>query len=418
LRIGVRPTQNQYLIKPSCLLVVCSAMSCGENIYRVSTTPILDSGVLPVPVRHANGWTILAAATIGFLSVFVLMIIGVQAKPNVSLFLSYLLTIAAVFLAITVHELGHLFAGWAVGFRFSFISVGPFSLHLEHGALRVRFGSKGPALGYAGMQVDRVRRLRRRLLIFGIAGPAANLFSVPTTALLLNYGFPKLSSTWVASFAAQFLVVSLIFALLNGHPMGASSISDASRIKTLLRSPSQARRLMSVAGVGSQHSRGIRPKNWKRTWLKSATLPRDGSSDELYGNWLAYIAANDRKDPASAEARLERCLELSHKVWPSLRDQIAHECSVYCAWFRNDDTLAEKWLVQVKKASHLTPLQKIRADVAMNCARGDFPAALDSWQDGLALIAKASGPQGRQLTESWQDWKIEIQERRSQIVIA
>jgi hypothetical protein len=101
-------------------------MSFGVNIRPVSTTPILDSGVLPMPVRRASSLTVLAAATIGFLSVFVLMMIGVQANHNVSLLVSYLLAIAAVFLAITVHELGHLFAGWAVGFRFSFISVEPF----------------------------------------------------------------------------------------------------------------------------------------------------------------------------------------------------------------------------------------------------------------------------------------------------
>jgi hypothetical protein len=147
-------------------------------------------------------------------------------------------------------------------------------------------------------------------------------------------------------------------------------------------------------------------------------LPADSSVDELYGNWIAYIAANDRRDPPTTEAHLERCLQLSQKVWPSLRDQIAHECAVYSAWFRNDDALAERWLVQVKKTSHLPPLQKIRADVAMNCARGDFPAALEKWEDGLALIGKASGSEGKQLKESWQDWKIEIQERKSQIVIA
>jgi hypothetical protein len=36
-------------------------------------------------------------------------------------------------------ELGHLLTGWAVGFRFSSIQVGPVSLRIEHGILKARF---------------------------------------------------------------------------------------------------------------------------------------------------------------------------------------------------------------------------------------------------------------------------------------
>ncbi|HET6179724.1 MAG TPA: hypothetical protein VFE61_22570 [Candidatus Sulfotelmatobacter sp.] len=62
-----------------------------------------------------------------------------------------------------------------VGFRFSSIAIGPIGLRLEYGRLKIHFQSRLPAGGYAGMHVNRIRRLRRRLLIFTAGGPAANL---------------------------------------------------------------------------------------------------------------------------------------------------------------------------------------------------------------------------------------------------
>jgi hypothetical protein len=93
-------------------------------------------------------------------------------------------------LTVIVHEVGHLLGGWIVGFRFSFISIGPFSLKLEYGKIKLRVVRAMPAAGYAGMHVDRVRRLRRRLLFFTIAGPLTNLLSAAGTPIVLDCSSP------------------------------------------------------------------------------------------------------------------------------------------------------------------------------------------------------------------------------------
>jgi hypothetical protein len=154
-------------------------MSVCRNSTGVHATPILDSGVLPPRTRNKK------KKVFGFITGFVggiclgLAITRVLSKPFGSELFpgeALLVFIAALGLSVTVHEFGHLVAGWTLGFRFSFVSVGPFWLRLEHGMLKVRFRREMPALGYAGMHVNGARKLRRRLLIYIAAGPQRTFF--------------------------------------------------------------------------------------------------------------------------------------------------------------------------------------------------------------------------------------------------
>lgn len=88
-----------------------------------------------------------------------------------------LLYLPVLMLTVVLHELGHLVAGVAVGFHFSIISIGPFSIGLQYGRVKFQLRAQSGALGYAGMHIEAVSRLRRSLFIFVIAGPLTNLVS-------------------------------------------------------------------------------------------------------------------------------------------------------------------------------------------------------------------------------------------------
>ena len=270
-----------------------------------------------------------------------------------------------------------------------------------------------PALGYAGMHLDGVRRLRRRMLIYIAAGPTANLLSIPMTVLLVNYAFPRLGDSWVATAAAEFAVLSLLFGTVSLVPFGGGVTSDGARIAMLLGSRERSRRWIGMIAVGSQLINGTRPKLMKKTWLKSASALRDASMDEFWGNWVAYLSANDRKEALAAGAHLERCLELSCLLNPSVRDLVAQEAAVFTAWFRNDAILADKWIGQVKRHKLMTPLMQIRTRVALLCAHRDFEAAFNAWQEGTTFIEKLPAASIRErLGKSWQEWRMEIEERK------
>jgi hypothetical protein len=371
-----------------------------------SLTPILDSGLLPPRIRQTKWGSVI----IGFLIGIGLIVVGRQANNRDLLSFFLVLTFAVV-----VHELAHLLAGWVVGFRFSLVQIGPLSLHIEHGVLRAHFRREMATLGYAGMHVNRLRRLRRRMLIFVAAGPIANLLSVPAVVLLVNQAFPQLGNSWVATPAAQFAFISLLFGVVSLMPFPSTSSSDGARIAMLLRSRGLTKRWLSIAAIGNVYNDGIRAKNWKRTWLRSASSVQDASLDAFTGDWLAYISANDRKDVPIAATHLERCLELVHKLPHSTRDLVAQEAAVFTSWFRDDASLGDKWLTQVKKPGLMQHLVQVRLDVALRCAHRDYDAADLAWQDGITFIERSSSGTARErLKESWLEWQAEIQDRKAQ----
>ncbi|MGB8976294.1 MAG: M50 family metallopeptidase [Terriglobales bacterium] len=376
-----------------------------------SSTPIFDSGVLPPRTSQITLQSLLLGFLIGtvpFLSAVILIMAGRQGNDSldVSLLSACLVLVVATF----VHEAGHLLAGWAVGFRFSRIQLGPLSLSIAQGRLRVRLREM-TALGYAGMHVNRLRRLRRRMLIFLAAGPATNLLSLLVMVLLL-YFFPQLINAWVAIPAAQFAVVSCLLGMLSLWPFPSTGSSDGARIMMLLRSRDRARRWLNILALIHAHDQGTPVKLCKNSWLRAASSLNDASRDNFRGNWLAYISANGRDNAPIAALHLEKCLELARLLPRSTRDVLALESTVFAAWFRNDALLADKWFAQLQKPNRVTRLAKIRVGIATSCARRDFHNAKKEWQDGLAYIDRAKKVNSQKLLkESWLGWRAEILER-------
>jgi Zn-dependent protease len=401
-------------------LVRCTSMSLCSKSTSVHATPILDSGVLPSRIRNRK------KKVFGFIAGFMagiclgLAITAISSKtfdtevfPGEAL----LVFIAALGFSVTIHEFGHLLAGWIIGFRFSFVSVGPFWLRLEHGILKVRFRREMPALGYAGMHVNGARKLRRRLLIYIAAGPAANLFSA--LLILLARRAPSLTHDFGSSVAVDVGIISIVLFVLSLLPLGSSSSSDGSRIAMLLSSRERSRRFISILAIGGQQRNGVRPKNWRQSWLRAASSLHDNSVDEFSGNWLAYISANGRKDAHIAADHLERCLELTPLLQHSKRDQAAHEAAVFSAWFRRNSKLAENWASRIRKPKLATPLNRIRLGVALSCAHGDFVVADEKWKEGFTFIENLPRNLSQeQLKESWLEWQAEINQRQRESPLA
>lgn len=387
-------------------------MSAVEESVERADTPILDSGTLPAPIRSKVE---IGGIIVGIVGWFIILkVINRQTAGSLNVYYGFLFLIPVLVVATAIHEFGHLLAGWAVGLRFSSVRVGPFSVAMEHGQIKIQMRRDLAVLGYAGMYVEDVRRLRRRLLIVTAAGPAANILTVAATAILLNDVFPSVGQTWVAVPAAELAVLSLLLAMGTLLPVSSGLLSDGSRIEMLLRSRSRARRWLSIAAIGGQMQRGINARDWKQTWLGAATSLRDMSLDEFAGNWLAYVSANELKCAPRAARHLERCLELAPTLSTSVRELLAQEAAVFCAWFREDEGLSDKWLRQVQKPQRIPPLLKVRIETALCCARRDFDGALSLWGKGASFIEELPpGPTQERSKNSWAEWGSEIQERKS-----
>lgn len=386
------------------------------NTSSLNPTPILDSAVRP-KVRRAKLPALLFGLVLGIPFGGLLVYVSRQAHDADSPAAEFVLPIYFVTFAvvIAVHELGHLLAGWSVGFHFSSFSVGPFSILREYGRLKLKIRRTLPAGGYAGMHVNRVLRLRRRLLIFTLGGPLANLVSAGITAAVLAY-VPR-TGTWLGTCGELFWMVSAFLGLSSLIPVRIGMLfPDGARIWMLLFSAAKARRWLCVVAIGSQSHAGIRSRDFRRTWLTGAGAVHDRSVDEFAANWVAYGAANDRKHAPVAAQHLEICLELVGLLGPTLQDTIALEAAVFTAWFRKDAATAQKWLSQVKRFNALPQLMRMRAEIALLCARNDFASATARWQNLIALAEKLPPtPVRNKLIAGLSEWRAEIEDRSNAV---
>lgn len=375
-----------------------------------SPTPILDSGVLPQRRRKNTILGFFFGLLIGALYLLVVIKASAQDQGNIAA-LSYL---AVLGLAVIIHELGHLFAGWMVGFHFSSIALGPIVFGFEYGQLKIRLRWGTGLLGYAGIQIDRVVRLRHRFLLFIVAGPSASLVSAAAAVFLVQYLF---SNSWLIPVGAAYAYLSSLIGIAGFLPLWPRSRSDGSRIWMLLTSRERTRRLISTLALVHQTKRGIPLKLWKRTWLNATTAVRDGSFDEFTSNWIAFLAASARKDIPELTGHLERCLELAYMLPDAARDEIAREAGIYAAWFRNDSAAGEKWFAQRKYPKQTTPMMRIRMNVALDCARKDFASSFRGIEEEATFIESLPNTPYREvLKESWREWEDELREKQSQLV--
>jgi hypothetical protein len=380
----------------------------------VPNTPTLESGVLPrrKPAKHFLGFIV------GFLtSLLFAAVVGAISTNSTHTSVVLFLYLPILMLTVVLHELGHVAAGVAVGFHFSSISIGPFSIGLIYGRVTFQIRAQSGALGYAGMHTQTVSNLRRNLFLFVMAGPLMNLVSGTLAAIFVLISPQTLRSSWLIALSAAFSTLSLLVFVLSAIPFRSTFHSDGDRIRMLVKSPAETRRWISAMALASQQRKGIRPRRWKQTWLQAVCRVRDSSFDEFFGNLLAYIAASDRKDAAEQARHLERCLELSHVAPVMSRDLIACESSYFCAWTRCDLKLAKSWLSQLENRKPITPLIGIRTEIALACAGNNFDDALSLWQKGIAFIGQLPSTRIKEtLEESWREWGIEITQRSDQLV--
>ena len=364
---------------------------------------------MPPRGRRIKPQALLAALVVGVLMMELLAIAGGlwhEHWPVVFLLL--------FLLAIGMHEVGHLLAGLAVGFHFNSIQIGPMLVEGEYGHKRAHFSLDMMYLGYAGMYANTVRRLRRRLLIYIAGGPGANLLSV-VIILVLAHLMPP-SDSALATAAGQFGAISLLLTMLSLVPTAST---DGGMIKILLCSPFAARRFISTVALGAQFNQGIRARNWKQTWLSAATYIPDKSAGDFYASWMGYLSASDRKDVAHAAGFLERCLSMTPLLTRRFRSMVAQEAFMYCAWFKQDLSLAEKWLAQVEKQHSLAPIARARIEIALKSARGDFDGAAMACDQALHLLQQMPAkPYIRALRGSWLEWRAEIEERKVSPIVS
>jgi hypothetical protein len=285
-------------------------------------------------------------------------------------------TLAAYYLMLAVHELGHVVAGLCVGFHCRSLRIGPL---LFSGPLRVSL-YRGPGAivnGAAELVPVAANRLARRGVAMVLGGPVANLLSAAVTLLL---PFP------LTVFSGLFVVFSLANAVNDLIPIESRlGVSDGRRIWMLLRQPARGERVLALLHLGGEITDGVLPEALSAASLAKAIAVRDDSADTVTAYAIAFWAAFHQHQDGEAAQRLETCLAYSGRATPVLREALMSEAAVFQARRRKRADLAAQWLAGIP-AKAQNPWFRTRAEAAILEANGDVDGALGKLAEGEAAI--------------------------------
>ena len=296
-------------------------------------------------------------------------------------------------LTATVHELGHLLAGYLVRFRFQVLVVGP--LRLSGGSGRLRFQLQwGGAFfnGLAASLPDEMDNLARRLLYFALGGPLASLFlSVVTLAVVFFLGSDlrrMLDYLWLWECCLFTAVVSYFFLLTSIRPgtYHNGMVADGGRILMVATGTPQALRWQALVNLNAADLAGERPSQWDKALLRQAVTLPDNSHDYLTGVVLNYHHWLDENEPQRALNYLEEALNLPVAWETGMRARLVLEKAFLAAAYLQDIQMARELLSQVKLNPRQVTSLYWRAKAAIHLLAGDAADARETAVQGLAAI--------------------------------
>ncbi|HEY0866965.1 MAG TPA: site-2 protease family protein [Fimbriimonas sp.] len=289
------------------------------------------------------------------------------------------LALLALFLAIVVHELGHVAGGRLAGMEFRFVQFGPLSIHRQDGRCQMKWIPRSFAGGLAFMVPAR-HRLVEQYRSFILGGPLASLAWCAICLALYIWAHREPSPAW-APLTTLLFGISLVVLpgtlwphVVNGYPTDALFLLK-------LRTPGPERdRILALFEVHREGASGKRARDWSTDLLETALIPQDGSQFELRARYLAYWHCLDRGEWERARDEIERAVSLvKHRDRRAgvVGQAVLLEKAYLLAFFDHDADAAAALIRELKEPGTFVEGIKLRAESAIAWARADADSARD-----------------------------------------
>ena len=293
---------------------------------------------------------------------------------------------------ITVHELGHLAAGWWAGFRFDRVCIGPLLIH----RLRDGWGVTLQAAltwdgGFAAALPTDPRRVRPNLLLFLAGGPLAS-FLLFAGCLMLFLTSPE--SRW-ADWAEPIGLLgawSIVTCIVNLMPAGRRTVrTDGAWIAELASGSHAGRRHCALYAMAASEHGARRPADWHPRWIAQALELADLTPEHIAALVLAYVHYLDGGDLKRAGRLLDDAVTLQHRLPPNFVTRLLWlERTYFLAHHRGDPRSArDAW----DRARSGLPVERgllLRAECALLAAEGDTRTASELLAAARALLRSGS----------------------------
>lgn len=206
------------------------------------------------------------------------------------------------FLSIVIHELGHAFAAWAVGWRVWIISALPVSVRLGH-APRFTTALTQDVGGFVlGSPPTAALETRWRSIVFSAGGPLASLITGPLFIYWLTTFPPGMwESQHMAGVLAALLALAFHSSMSAAYTLwplkfGDGRPNDMGMILAALFAPTPPQRERALLWAEALFEYGVEPSAWPewiRESVEAAAQAADASPQALA---LGFAMAVDRRD--------------------------------------------------------------------------------------------------------------------------
>jgi hypothetical protein len=367
----------------------------------MSSTPILDLEEAP-PKPRTGRW----------IGVLVGIILGVLLSLPTGTNFRYLpdfngfLFLPALYVAIAVHEAGHLLAGTIVDMPPGALVIGGIVIFKSGERWLIRFD---PRLMFAGglakvlPSKGNFRRSSFGWMIVG--GPLASF----VLTVVSEVGFVLLGrGTW--GWIGTLFWVGLLITILPLLPLSSGvNKSDGARLWTIMRRPEQLRPWMAVLTLQTEETGGVLPRNWDAEVFNQMLMADPLANEYPYIQLLAYYRFADQNQDEEALRHLENALARSSRCGKKFRQCLFLEAAGSSAYVRGNVAQARTWLERTGKVRKPLSTDAVEAAIAIYEKRYDDASRylttvrneidrrkLDS---GLARFAKEKVAEYKQLCE-------------------
>ena len=342
----------------------------------MSATPILNMLQDP-PAPRSKRWTLLVGLAAGAAIVFApTSLRGLLPGFNA------ILWIPCVYIAIAIHELGHLAVGKMAGMAPGGLVVGGFVMMKSGNHWTFRFDYRRILGG--GMAVP--QPVKRKFHISGFAwmvaaGPIASILSTLVCWIaFLKYG----SGTWDwigSSFWASAMGLFSLIPLSSGLHK-----SDAARLWMLLKRRDQAQAWMAAVAIQTENGNGVRPREWDSALVEQMLSAVESPGGRIFPELMAYFRNLDEQNESAALEHLESALAASASSGKAVRQALFLEAAEANALLICNAVNARAWRDRALKLRK--PESTACSDGAVAMCEGRFEDAIRSIGMARAFLVK------------------------------
>ncbi len=282
--------------------------------------------------------------------------------------------LAALAIAIILHEGGHLIAALLLDFEILGASLGPIRATYLHGGWT--FQLSGKRLSGSVSAIPRQNHLwRKRMLLVVAAGPGATLL----TGVIAGFvSFNGDFGTWMNSFLASITELSFFLFVLGLIPNAAKAQArnDARLCFDLLHNTPEAQEILLYHLVAQIGVAGMRPRDYPERLIRKLASPRSRPDMALIFAHTIVVWAIDCGDIQTADAWQQRASELSELCDIRLQNLTLARSAVFDVLFRDNLAGAQSKFRDVALNLLMPAYFKHRAKAAYEIASGDIEEAL------------------------------------------